>query len=266
MTALHDVVDPKDVQVTIRGLLPDRIRGYAREKVAREINRHDGRVLGTHIVITQSNDPAIARPCTVEVGVDLSGRPVRAQVAASGATEAVDLAVDRLQRRLATAIRWQDRRRRTSASGGRAPGEWRHGDPRAHRPPYFPRPAEERRILRRKTFVLAEETVQDAIADMELLGHSFFLFVDGCHRRDAVVHRREDGRYAVMGTVVPPDATPPTQAIVIESDAPLLAEGAARARLDVTDEPFVFFRDVRTRRGCVMYRRYDGNYGLITPV
>jgi len=103
MTAIRDVVDPKDVQVTIRGLLPDRIRGYAREKVAREINRHDGRVLGTHIVITQSNDPAVQRPCTVEVGVDLSGRPVRAQVAASGATEAVDLAVDRLQRRLATA-------------------------------------------------------------------------------------------------------------------------------------------------------------------
>ena len=107
--------------------------------------------------------------------------------------EAVDLAVDRLQRRLGN--RDQVAGPPSPDGGLRSPraGRVAARDPRAHRPAYFPRPAEERRVLRRKTFVLAEETVQDAIADMELLGHSFFLFVDGCHRRDAAVHRRTGG-------------------------------------------------------------------------
>ncbi|MGF6887446.1 hypothetical protein ABIA39_005955 [Nocardia sp. GAS34] len=29
--------------------------------------------------------------------------------------------------------------------------------------------------------------------------------------------------------------------------------------------PFVFFRDPACHRGCVLYHRYDGHYGLLTP-
>ncbi len=35
--------------------------------------------------------------------------------------------------------------------------------------------------------------------------------------------------------------------------------------LDGADWPFVFFRNPTTDRGNVIYRRYDGHYGLITP-
>ena len=36
-------------------------------------------------------------------------------------------------------------------------------------------------------------------------------------------------------------------------------------RLDVDVEPFVFFVEPESGRGNVVYRRYDGHYGLITP-
>jgi hypothetical protein len=35
--------------------------------------------------------------------------------------------------------------------------------------------------------------------------------------------------------------------------------------LDAAADPFVFFVDASTDRGAVVYRRYDGNYGLIEP-
>ena len=35
--------------------------------------------------------------------------------------------------------------------------------------------------------------------------------------------------------------------------------------LDEGDEPFVFFAEPDTSRGQVLYRRFDGHYGLITP-
>ncbi|MBT2381356.1 sigma 54 modulation/S30EA ribosomal C-terminal domain-containing protein [Streptomyces sp. ISL-111] len=41
-------------------------------------------------------------------------------------------------------------------------------------------------------------------------------------------------------------------------------DGAAQ-RLRLTGLPFVFFHDTGTGRGSVLYHRYDGHYGLITP-
>ena len=37
------------------------------------------------------------------------------------------------------------------------------------------------------------------------------------------------------------------------------------ARLELSGLPFVFFVDRHTDVGCVLYIRYDGHYGLITP-
>lgn len=34
---------------------------------------------------------------------------------------------------------------------------------------------------------------------------------------------------------------------------------------NITDDGLVFFRDRRSGRGHVLYRRYDGHYGLIEP-
>jgi hypothetical protein len=34
--------------------------------------------------------------------------------------------------------------------------------------------------------------------------------------------------------------------------------------LDLSDDRFVFSRDAASGRGQVLYRRYDGHYGLIT--
>jgi hypothetical protein len=53
---------------------------------------------------------------------------------------------------------------------------------------------------------------------------------------------------------------------VAAQPAPELDLAGALERLDVGDEPWVFYRDGTTGRGHVVYRRHDGHYGLITPV
>jgi hypothetical protein len=47
--------------------------------------------------------------------------------------------------------------------------------------------------------------------------------------------------------------------------APCLAVSEAIERLELAGQPFVFFIDPDTERGTVLYHRYDGHYGLITP-
>ncbi|MGW3045886.1 sigma 54 modulation/S30EA ribosomal C-terminal domain-containing protein [Kitasatospora sp. NPDC001159] len=52
---------------------------------------------------------------------------------------------------------------------------------------------------------------------------------------------------------------------VSPTPAPRIDPTVARRRIDAFDQPFVFYADESTGRGKVLYHRYDGHYGLITP-
>jgi putative sigma-54 modulation protein len=55
-------------------------------------------------------------------------------------------------------------------------------------------------VIRTKQFSLRPMFVDDAIEQMELLGHNFFVFQDGESSKMAVLYRRRDGNY---GLIVP---------------------------------------------------------------
>lgn len=54
--------------------------------------------------------------------------------------------------------------------------------------------------VRKKTFPISALTVEDACAEMELLGHSFYVFIDAESETNqiCVVYKREDGGYGVL--------------------------------------------------------------------
>ena len=45
---------------------------------------------------------------------------------------------------------------------------------------------------------------------------------------------------------------------------PRLTRAEATARLEALGQPFLFFVSRETRRGNLIYHRYDGHYGVIT--
>ena len=93
---------------------------------------------------------------------------------------------------------------------------------------------------------------------MDLLGHDFFLFTDAATGKDAVVCRDGDGGFAAGGETTAGEGT------VEVRETRAAHRGGARARLELSGEPFVFYLDPDTGRGQVLYLRYDGHYGLIT--
>ena len=60
-------------------------------------------------------------------------------------------------------------------------------------------------------------------------------------------------------------ATESVEVVLEPEAAPTLALDEAVEWLDVAGEPFVFFGDRDTGRAKVVYRRYDGHYGLVEP-
>ena len=59
-------------------------------------------------------------------------------------------------------------------------------------------PAEEPRVVRTKRFAVLQMSTEDAINQMELLGHDFFLFLNPNTKEVNVVYKRKDGNYSVI--------------------------------------------------------------------
>ena len=57
---------------------------------------------------------------------------------------------------------------------------------------------EERKVVRRKTFPVRPMSVEDATIEMELLGHSFFVFVNIDTERTNVLYLRKDGNLGLL--------------------------------------------------------------------
>ena len=56
-------------------------------------------------------------------------------------------------------------------------------------------------VIRRKEFHAETMSADDAISNMELLGHDFYLFVDSANGKASVVYRRKGWNYGVIALV-----------------------------------------------------------------
>lgn len=255
------------VELSAAGQISESDRAYALEKIGKVLHTISDPVLHASIRLVHAADPAREQPALARATIDVNGEPVRAHVAAPTATEAVDLLEARLRHRLEHLAEHQRALRRRGPSS--PAGEWRHGDLPTHRPPYHPRPVDERKVVRHKTFTTEAATVDEAVFDLEAMDYDFFLFTELAGGDDALVDRREGGSYGLRYLHGLTDETGPPAGAAVESvpqPAPELSLDQAREHLDIGHEPWVFFKDAGSRRGHVLYRRYDGHYGLITPV
>ena len=251
-----------DVSTTTRGEVPEAAREYAIEKVS-QLGRYTAKpILFAEVKLTLAANPARPRPAEAEATLDVNGAFVRAHVAAGQLEEAVDLLEQRLKRNLERAAARPDH------SGARPlpDGEWRHGARPTERPEYFERPVEDREVVRHKSFALEPMTWEEAAFDLDVLGHGFYLFTEIGAEVECVVHLDDAGAVEVLpatdaaGEALRGDGGP-----AVGPAAATLTLAEAEERLDVGHERFVFFVDADSGRGNVVYRRYDGHYGLITP-
>ncbi|RKE05068.1 HPF/RaiA family ribosome-associated protein [Streptomyces sp. TLI_171] len=243
-----------EIAVTTRGEVTLAAPDYARTKLLAVLARLDEPVLAVRVKLTQEPHHAVAEPSIAQATVDLNGRPVRAHVAAANMQEAVDLLQERLQARIA--------RLRGRRGHGRTAERTPTG--REHRPQRRELDGEDRRIVRHKSYALARRTTWEAVLEMEAMDYDFHLYTDATTGCDSVVHHDgAAGAYRIATAGAAPQVEPDIPAS--HHAGPELTVAEAVRRLDLTGLPFVFFTDGPSGRGSVLYHRYDGHYGLITP-
>ena len=249
------------VQAVTSGAVPEDAMDYAVLRVRAGLRSAPEPVLFARVKLAIAADQDAGRPAIAQVGIDLNGRRVRAQAVAENMRAAIELMCDKLRVQLDRATQAGD----PEVGGlGRRPGQWL---PRARQS------AEAPSVVRHKSYGLARLTPDEAIADLELLDYEFHLFTERASESDSVVYLTDDG-YRIAQADPRPDLLElePLGAAVRVSEvrAPRLELAQAQARLEATGlahggQPFVFFVNSQTGRGNVLYHRYDGHYGLITP-
>jgi ribosome-associated translation inhibitor RaiA len=252
------------VQTETRGAVPEGAVHLAEHRVSSLLRAAPEPVLFARVKLIMSADPAMERPAIVQVNVDLNGRLMRAQAAGETMRAAVEHACDRLRIRLERAARnWE------AVRGGRpvpGPGEWRHRSLPAPRQPYFPRPAGERAVVRRKSYALARETPDEAAADTELMDYDFHLFTEKSTGEDSVIYKTPDGYRLALAHHRTGRLGPVGRSITVSQvPAQRLTVTEAEDRLEAFRQPFLFFVNSQTGRGNLIYHRYDGHYGLVEP-
>ena len=207
-----------EVVVTGRHIeLSERFRDHVAEKLSR-LEKHDHRIIRVQVEVENERNPRQHdRAVRVELTAFSKGPVVRAEAASESKMGALDLAVDKMAAQMRRAA---DRRRvhrgRPPASVGQAlagmerlaPPDAAEDDPSV----------EERRVgpiavtgdgplvVREKSHAAHPMTLDQALYEMELVGHDFYLFVDKESERPSVVYRRRGYDYGVISLDVDPRA------------------------------------------------------------
>ena len=245
-----------EVELLTKGPVRVADRSMASEKIRALCEIGHQPVLAAVVKLHVRDNATDSLSAIAEATLDLNGVPIRAHASAETMPEAIDELDDRLTRRLRRHRKRLEDRRHDSEPETR----------RAH-PGYAEIAADDREVVRHKTLAMAPMSAEEAVDEMDLLDHGFFLYLDAEHDIDRVVYHNGDGLIhvvpAVDGENLPGDSRPPIHpASLVLNHLPI--EEAAML-LDEGDEAFVFFAEPGSGRGQVLYRRYDGHYGLITP-
>jgi ribosomal subunit interface protein len=205
------------VDIVVKGRhleVSDRFRRHAAEKLAR-IEKLDGKIIRLDVEVSEERNRRLSSlRQRVEITVRSRGPVIRAEAAAEDKYAAFDVAIDKLENRLR---RCADRRRvhhgsRTPVSVSAATaGAATAGaaTPGVAAPPAGAidetvaagedeEPDTGPMIVREKVHQAAPMTLDQALFEMELVGHDFFLFCDKDTGWPSVVYRRKGYDYGVI--------------------------------------------------------------------
>jgi ribosomal subunit interface protein len=194
-----------DVVVTGRHVeLSDRFRSHVTEKLAR-LEKHDHRSIRVQVEVEQERNPRQAdRAVRLELTAFSKGPVIRAEAAAEDKMGALDLALDKMASQMRKAA---DRRRVHRERRGRVADlldepvdEVTESDAEVSERQVGPITVtgDGPLVVREKTHGAAPMTLEQALYEMELVGHDFYLYVDKDTERPCVVYRRRGYDYGVI--------------------------------------------------------------------
>lgn len=185
MSQLAVTTRSKILEITVHARnadLDDEDRIKTHERVEHATRVFEQAVEKIDVELSEETNPRQAdERFRVEVTAFAAGRVVRIEAAEAAVEAAVDNAVDRLTRQLRRLKEKMITRNRQTEPVPDEPDE-----------------VDSEEIVRVKQFVMKPMTTEEAILQLDMLGHSFFFFYNADTERHSVLYRRRDGRLGLI--------------------------------------------------------------------
>jgi ribosomal subunit interface protein len=193
------------MEVVVRGRnveVPDHFRRHVMDKLAK-VERYDSKIIRTDVELYHERNRRQNDSCQhIEITCRTRGPVVRSEACAPDFYKALDLATERLERRFRQAA---DRRRvhhgrRTPTSLAAATAVASTTVEVPPRTVQVDEPSNDGpgQIVRVKDHPAKPMSVDQALLEMELVGHDFYLFADASTGQPSVVYRRHAYDYGLI--------------------------------------------------------------------
>lgn len=170
------IIQGKNMEVT------DRLQEYIEKKVGK-LDRYLPTITEARMELSVEGAKSAKDRQVAQLTVRSKGTLLRAEERTADMFASIDAIVDKMYRQI---VRYKGKR----YGRGRGPGEI---------PPVEEFEEEEPpRIVRIKRFQVAPMDEEEAVEQMELLGHDFFVFFNVETNEMNVIYRRKDGNYGLI--------------------------------------------------------------------
>ena len=176
------------MQITLRGKnidLTDALRDYVEKRLGK-FDKYFQQPLVAQVTLSVERDRHI-----VEITIPVNDIVLRGEEATGDMYSSIDLVVEKIERQV---HKYKTRiNRKLRETGGKGLGELILEAASNNN-----NEAEDQRVVKTKRFPLKPMIVDEAIMQMNLVGHDFFVFANADTDEINVVYRRKDGDYGLL--------------------------------------------------------------------
>jgi putative sigma-54 modulation protein len=191
------VLQSKNIEIT------DAIRDYVNQKIEKAVSHFENITTGVDVNLSVAKNPRIAASQVAEVTIYANGATIRAEEASEHLYASIDLVADKISRQLR---KYKERSfsKKDRTDGLKDLGEeldlelldYNLADNRS-----ATLPAE---VVRTKYFAMSALTIEEALAQLQLVDHDFYMYRSVETGEINVVYRRNHGGF---GTIQPRPTT-----------------------------------------------------------
>jgi putative sigma-54 modulation protein len=187
-----------DITVTGRKMtVSDALRDYVEEKVGGSVKVFNITPMRAEVVLRKEKNPANPRNSVAEVTLYTKGHVIRTEAPEEDMYAAIDVAAAKVERQLRKyKTKVVERRQHGKKLGEVMPLELELGAPGVEEHEVFTDDGGE--ILRVKEIDLVQLNEEEALIQIDLLGHDFFMYTDAVTGLTNVMYRRKDGSYGIL--------------------------------------------------------------------
>jgi putative sigma-54 modulation protein len=168
------VVNGKNVEVT------EALREYAEKKVTKIVKFFEKSPIEAQVTLSTERENHI-----IDITIQVDGLLLRGEEKTNDMYASIDGAVDKIERQI---LKFKTRINRRLREANRI----------ILPPPPSHQEAVEPQIKRTKRFAMKPMSIEEAVMQMDLLGHDFYVFSNSDTEEVNVVYRRKDGNYGLI--------------------------------------------------------------------